>query len=311
MRHFLTALAAIAAFVGLTAQAAGIKDPELAARADDSYLTDIKFSKSVYRELTRLSDKKSGVQALALERKSDNLVIVAYAGTDPKDPKDLLSDLGLGAKEAEHVMTAAIFGLAESIEKAGWIPKGSAPVVRDALAGNYGGLKIGKAKAKYEGKFDLSCPKGSYFDPRNGGECWSCPAKNKRTVFPVNGGKACEIPLHEDFAKAGKKRKNSKVGQGCPKNQFWDVKGGNGLLGACYACPGGFHRTAFAVDNKKACAKTMAPKFSKASYRDKALCPKGAFFDPIQGGTCWSCPSGHVRSASSVKSGSACLSLSW
>lgn len=37
------------------------------------------------------------------------------------------------------------------------------------------------------------CPKSDQFhDPRNGGECWSCPSGYNRTVFPVTANNARE-----------------------------------------------------------------------------------------------------------------------
>jgi len=36
-------------------------------------------------------------------------------------------------------------------------------------------------------------------------------------------------------------------------------------------------------------------------------CPKGSFFDLINGGSCWSCPSGTVRQVTPVNSGDACM----
>ncbi len=97
------------------------------------------------------------------------------------------------------------------------------------------------SKAKQHGK--ALCAKGSFFDPRNGGECWSCPKGTHRTIFGVTGNKACERRAYERFKKAKKKRKNKRIGQGCPRGQFWDVKGGKGLLGACYQCAKGYRRT--------------------------------------------------------------------
>jgi hypothetical protein len=312
VKNLFVAMAAGAAlFFAASLHAAGFKDPELSTLADASYLGDTRASSKVYRELKRISDKKTGVQALAVERKSDNAIVVAYAGTNPKDIKDLLADLGIGAKEAEHLIIAGAAGLASAFEKQGWIPKGYGPVVRDALTGGYGGLKIGKTKAKYEGKFDINCPKGSFLDPRNGGECWSCPKNYIRSVYPVNGGKACSRPLKVQYEKADKKRKIKFGKKDCKKGEFWDVKGGDGVLGACWDCPKGYNRTVFAVDSGKACAKASTFQFSKATYKAKALCPKGAFFDPRNGGECWSCPKGYERGVAKVNSGSACLSLSW
>ena len=55
-------------------------------------------------------------------------------------------------------------------------------------------------------------------------------------------------------------------------------------------------------DGQRPC--TVAP----ASFAGKkpAQCPGGAFFDPIDGGSCWRCPSGAKRTVFHVKSADAC-----
>lgn len=46
------------------------------------------------------------------------------------------------------------------------------------------------ASAKLENQ--LGCPKGQFLDPRNGGECWKCPASHPhRTMAAVTSDKAC------------------------------------------------------------------------------------------------------------------------
>jgi hypothetical protein len=45
---------------------------------------------------------------------------------------------------------------------------------------------------------------------------------------------------------------------------------------------------------------------AKFEGRKPAQCPSGAFFDPIDGGTCWRCPSGAKRTVLHVKSADAC-----
>lgn len=291
--------------------AAGFKDSELAQRAQDGYLEKKNYSARDHRVVHRVSNRKTDFQAIALERLKDNVVVVSYAGTNPKEIGDVLADLGLTAKEIEHMLNSGVFNLTKTFEKAKWIPKGSADKVRKAFAGEYGGLKISRTKATYRGKLSTKCPKGSFFDPRNGGECWSCSSGTHRTVFAVTSGKACEKRANTSYKKAKKERKNSRVGQGCPKRQFWDVKGGNGLLGACYSCPSGYKRSASSVTSSKACFRVSKLSWSKAKYVSKLLCPKGTFFDPINKGTCWSCPRGHIRSLASVKANDACHDISW
>ncbi|MGD9852258.1 MAG: hypothetical protein AB7T38_13435 [Nitrospirales bacterium] len=161
-------------------------------------------------------------------------------------------------------------------------------------------------RAKYMGSY--WCPKGSFFDPRKGGECWSCPAGTKRSLHGVTSAKACFAKGKTSYKKAVKKRNNSRIGQGCPKGQFWDVKGGRGLLGACYSCSKGYRRTAKAVTSSKSCQK--GPKtFEKATFQRKKACKAewpGSFFDPRKGGQCWLCGSGYSRNLNPVTSAHAC-----
>ena len=51
------------------------------------------------------------------------------------------------------------------------------------------------ARGRYRGKPSRFCAKGSFFDPRKGGECWSCPKGWHRTINPVTSGKACSKNL--------------------------------------------------------------------------------------------------------------------
>ena len=37
-----------------------------------------------------------------------------------------------------------------------------------------------------------TCGNGSFFDPRNGGECWSCPGGFGRSAEPVTHDRACQ-----------------------------------------------------------------------------------------------------------------------
>lgn len=97
------------------------------------------------------------------------------------------------------------------------------------------------SKAKRIGK--RGCTKGAFFDPRKGGECWSCPKGYKRTVFPVTAKGACETgPL----VKASVAKLRGKFG--CRKGSFLDVGSKT-----CWACPKGWKRTVFPVDGPKAC----------------------------------------------------------
>jgi hypothetical protein len=88
----------------------------------------------------------------------------------------------------------------------------------------------------------------------------------------------------------------------CPKGSFFDLG-----LGQCWSCPDGYHRTAHAVTDDKACAKAMRRKgvFGAAQFKGKR-CPEGSFFDPIRDGECWACPAGYKRTVTPVDHAWAC-----
>jgi hypothetical protein len=168
-------------------------------------------------------------------------------------------------------------------------------------------------KAAYRGKLFKSKPKDAFIDPRNGGEYWSCPAGTHRTVLhAVTSSKACERRASTSYARAPKYRKNSRIAQGCPSGKFWDAKGGDGLLGACYSCPSGYRRSASAVNSSKACYRTIGAKLYRAKKHGALKNPKpaGAFLDPRNKGEYWSCPKGYGRTVVyAVTSSKACKNV--
>lgn len=137
------------------------------------------------------------------------------------------------------------------------------------------------APAKRHGK-QKKCPKNSFFDPRNGGECWQCPAGFGRTAAAVTEWNACGKAL-------AKGRAAELVALACPRGTFADARNG----GECWACPDGFLRSAAAVTGLNACYRDEMLQPAKAV--DGGICPKGTFFDPIRNGSCWSCPKDSVR----------------
>jgi len=306
---FLAGIAAIVAVAGSIggATAAGFKDSELAARADDGYRSAETWSKKVYRKLASEDGGKSDVEALALERLSDNQVLIIYAGTNPKDIKDVLADLGIGAKEAEYLLKHSIEKIVRGLASAKFINADAVDKTIAAMEGRMGGLKVSTARATKKGSPKLSCAKGSFFDPRGGGQCWSCAKGTHRTIFAVNKSKACERRASTRYAKAKRHGKGKGViGTDCKKGQFFDIGEKR-----CYSCPGGYKRSVSSVTGGKACVRVVKPAWYKAKYVSKALCPKGTFFDLIDKGSCWQCPRGYKRHITSVKSKDACISVAW
>lgn len=155
--------------------------------------------------------------------------------------------------------------------------------------------------AAYVGQKPGGCPAGSFFDLIDGGTCWSCPEGYNRSVTHVKSGDACVRPAYEQFSRATRHgRATGLIGTDCPRGQFWDPNG------YCWSCPSGFGRTAYAVTDARACARGVPAAVGSARLVSNLACPSGSFFDLIDGGTCWRCPQGYVRTLSHVKAGDAC-----
>ena len=106
-----------------------------------------------------------------------------------------------------------------------------------------------KAKATFVHK--MSCPPPQFADPRNGGECWSCPAGFGRSFEPVTADRACQKAiLVGPFSKAT----FHNTIQCLPPN-FYDPRNG----GECWKCPDKTVRTIAPVDSSEACEVPQAP----------------------------------------------------
>ncbi len=168
------------------------------------------------------------------------------------------------------------------------------------------GMKLTKGCSWYGEPADFlgkapstTCPGGSFFDPQNGGECWSCPSGYIRNASPVTSNDACWKAVSEDLKRA------TKVGStGCPGGTFLDPRNS----GECWSCPSGYMRTLAPVTAGDACAKDLifGPKSSATFHKKSGSCGGDSFFDPIDGGSCWTCPSGYRRTLNPVNGDAAC-----
>ncbi|MBR9882663.1 MAG: hypothetical protein GYB21_02985 [Oceanospirillales bacterium] len=145
-----------------------------------------------------------------------------------------------------------------------------------------------------------NCPAGQFFDPREGGECWSCPEGYDRSLAEIDKFNACVKAAHETFAAATQR---SALKTQCDAGQFSDPNGG------CYSCPSGYNRTGYPVTSNKACSKAVSSDKSAVNHgRGTGIfgtdCGSGQFWDP--NGSCYSCPSGYSRTTAPVTAGNAC-----
>lgn len=168
-----------------------------------------------------------------------------------------------------------------------------------ADCGRFGQPACSVSRAELAGRKPSGCPAGSFFDPVDGGTCWSCPADFNRHVTHVKANDACiRLPR---MAHA----KSTRHGRGilptdCSRGQFWDPNG------YCFSCPQGYTRTASPVSAGDACARAIGASTARAALKKSLACTSGSFFDLVDGGTCWRCPSGYVRTLAHVKAPNAC-----
>ena len=171
------------------------------------------------------------------------------------------------------------------------------PIIVEHMRLQTGCATIGEPALYLAKSPSTKCATGEFSDPQNGGECWTCPAGYVRNASPVSSKDACWKPIGENLSKA---TYVSKVG--CKDGFF------NDPLYGCYQCPSGYYRT---LDNVKwgtACAKSIAGPFSFATAGGKPTlaCAAPSFSDPINGGTCWTCPTGYRRTLNPVDGDKAC-----
>lgn len=151
------------------------------------------------------------------------------------------------------------------------------------------------------------CPKGSFHDPIRDGECRTCPAGYKRSVFHIDKDTACHRPAAESLVRITRHSKaTGLIKTECPRGQFWD-----GSTGYCYSCKSGYRRTAYAVSDSRACSALIKERWARAAVVRKGLCEAGEFRDELfqrggAGGTCWTCPDGYTRTIYPVNQKRAC-----
>jgi hypothetical protein len=167
--------------------------------------------------------------------------------------------------------------------------------------GAFGQPACSVSRAQLAGRKPSGCPGGSFFDPIDGGTCWSCPAEFKRHVTHVKSADACiRLPKMAHVKATRHGRGSGLLKTDCAKGQFWDPNG------YCFSCPEGYARTASPVTAGDACARLGGAATARATFKKSLACARGSFFDLVDGGTCWRCPSGYARTLAHVKAPNAC-----
>jgi hypothetical protein len=141
-----------------------------------------------------------------------------------------------------------------------------------------------------------ACPQG-FLDPRNGGECWECPAGFNRTIFAVTASNACEAVLPATFSPAARQGRAD-----CAAGDVTDPRNG----GECWRCPAGLVRTWSPVNGPEACGQPggVFDRKRPATFIKSVGCNQGEFPDL---GSCWTCPAGAVRDVAHIESNRACV----
>ncbi len=147
------------------------------------------------------------------------------------------------------------------------------------------------------------CGKNGFNDVK--GQCWTCPDGYHHQVYlPADDKHSCKKSGHWEHRKGHDAGKANLAG-GCDKGMV-SVHDGR-----CYTCPHDWHHNpARAGDDPKFCSNKTDDRYHKASKQSgNVLCDKG-FFDPADGGSCWTCPKDypHRTLTHAVTSDKACHS---
>ena len=146
------------------------------------------------------------------------------------------------------------------------------------------------------------CPSGTFVDVGRW-SCWSCPAGYARSLSAVDSDKACQ---QKDSTQTGGYLTATFQGRLCEKGSFFDpIRGGE-----CYSCPEGYKRSATHIDAPNACYIAAGESLKPATRGRRTIwpheCSAPSFWDGLDGGSCWSCPSNYRRTAYAVNASNAC-----
>ena len=134
------------------------------------------------------------------------------------------------------------------------------------------------------------------------GRCWACPRgyRHDNVLLPPTNPRVCKRAGGADLAK-GRRLGKSVLGI-CRKGWLSTNDG------SCYTCPKGYgHDIAKFGNQRGVCFRRHPDAYASAVRAGGNLLCKEGFFDPIHGGTCWTCPANApVRTLSSVESAKAC-----
>ncbi len=139
--------------------------------------------------------------------------------------------------------------------------------------------------------------KGGFIDIK--GACWKCPDEYKHDdIFKApTDPRVCKDEGGRDRKKANKHNKATSkllppgdlLSLDCPSGQWVSrVDGANW----CWKCDGGYtHDHAKFGNETGVCWKDKPDRYAAAQrMQGNILCDKDAYPDPIDGGTCWTCP---------------------
>jgi PKD repeat protein len=147
-----------------------------------------------------------------------------------------------------------------------------------------------------------NCPANSTIDATTG-TCWTCPTGFKLINQPKGDKPVCTQEAPKKYAKAidyGPGR--GKMGSDCSGDQVFDATSGR-----CFSCPNGYIRAPlYPISGNQACQEQVLDRFAAATPAGNPTCGGNSFFDAIDGGSCWTCPTGYVRTLNSVKGDKAC-----
>ena len=155
--------------------------------------------------------------------------------------------------------------------------------------------------AHFESEAAGGCPAGTFLGIGTK-TCWSCPAGYQGTDHPATGPRACSRQDDNVREQVFAAKFISK--KACPAGSFFDPLNN----GACWTCPTEYRRSAALVTASDACVSGTGANRQETFaevLRDNG-CQAGEIHDPRNGGECWLCPTGALRTANPITGERAC-----
>ena len=127
------------------------------------------------------------------------------------------------------------------------------------------------------------CSAGEFWDPIDGGYCFSCPSGYRRTTYHVSDAKACAQTVGEQTKHAVLVKKAA-CGPGEILDAYVAGEQNPSYGGGCWTCPAGTDRTIHPIYGEYGCERAPGVQWAAATRVRGMTCEPDQIFDPVSSG---------------------------